>query len=314
MTAHGVRGLRPGDAGQTQVVAGIDFGGTKVAVGIGAADGQLDAHEVLRTRDWDNPTALVDAAVASVRRLLGDRPVGAIGISTMGITQEERVLLAPNVPAWEGLSLPERIRRAFPDTPVAIENDVKAALMAELQWGVLKPWPDAAYLNLGTGIELAWAYGGQMQRGAHGASGEIAYLWRPGEPGFRDGHAPLEERVAGGALDREVERRFPGQHAVADLFSDGHPIPEAQGFLEDTVREIAAAVGHALLVLDVDAVAVGGGFGRQLPWFRPILEEEWTRYLPFPPTIVASRFPSLAGLMGALAVGSTLLNRGRQDA
>lgn len=294
----------------TPVIGAMDFGGTKVAVGIGSSDGALHRHELLRTRDY-TALSLVEAAIEAVRHLAGDRGMVAIGVSTMGITQEDRVLLAPNVPAWEGLSLPARIRQAFPGTPVAIENDVKAALLAEIHWGALKPWADAAYLNLGTGIELAWAYGGQMQRGAHGASGEIAYLWRRGEPGFREGHAPLEERVGGGALDREVERRFPGKKAVADLFTEGAPLPEARNFLEDTVRDIAFTVGHALLVLDVDAVAVGGGFGRQLPWFRPLLEEEWTRYLPFPPTIVASRFPSLAGLMGALAVGSTLASRGR---
>lgn len=285
-------------------VLGIDFGGTKVAIGVGDADGHLIVQETIPTRDYASADQVVAAAIERGHHCVRQSgPIAAVGIATMGITTEAGVQLAPNVPGWDQLHLPSRVRDAFPGCPVAWDNDVKAALRAELRWGSLRGASCAAYLNLGTGIALAFSAEGRVWRGAHGAAGEIAYAWEPGERGYGDGHAPLEERWGGGALDRLVREQLPAYAGLAEACRHRDADRAAYVLVEQAFRALAEAVGKMLLVIDVDIVAVGGGMAAQFAWLAPQLEAVWTQYLPFPPRCVCSAFPHQAGLRGALAVG-----------
>lgn len=283
-------------------VLAFDFGGTKALVGVGDGTGALLRTSRLRVADFSNPDRMVDHAIAEGRRLSSDLALSAVGVSTMGITRREDVVLAPNVPGWADIRLMEKFERAF-SVPIAIENDIKAALVAERLWGALQPYPDSAYLNLGTGIGLAFSLGGSVWRGAHGAAGEIAYSWRPGELGYAHGHAPLEERVGGGALDRAVQRQFSPCGSVRELFHTLDHYAGARLWLTEVFLDIAWAVGQMLLSVDVEAVAVGGGISQQFAFFSPLFEAQWGTYLPFAPLLIPSAFRQRAGLYGGLAVG-----------
>lgn len=280
---------------------GFDFGGTKVDIGIGEADGTLLEHRRLWVRDFATAELLVEAAMAEGRGLAGAYGAAAVGVSTMGITHPDHVELAPNVPGWRDLQLPRWFADVFSNQPTVIENDVRAACHAELMWGSLRGQRAAAYLNLGTGIAIALVIEGQVWPGVHGAAGEIAYLWRPDEPGFSAGHAPFEEQFGGGAIDRLVAEKFSPLTNVKELFD--HSFRDgAEDFLRETFGVIARRVGHVLLALDVSTVSVGGGIARRFETFSPIFEEEWRAYLPYPPHLVSSRFIHRAGLYGALAL------------
>ena len=231
-----------------------------------------------------------------------------VGVSTMGITYEDRVDLAPNVPGWSHLRLPPLFRKAFPSLPLAIENDVKAACLAERRWGVLRAFPDSAYLNLGTGVEIAVSIGGELWKGVHGASGEIAYAWEYRQAGYADGHAPFEERYGGGALDARVHRQFPEFGGLVDACRQ-RDRADVEAYLTEVFEHLAHQVGQALLILDVEAVAVGGGMAQQWAWIEPVFVREWAQHLPYPPKLLRSAFAENAGLMGAFALAWTEVGR-----
>jgi glucokinase len=284
-------------------VLGLDLGGTKVAVGIGTADGVLVDEERFAVADLADAAGVIDEAVRRARGLAAGRTVQAVGVSSMGITHDAGVLLAPNVAGWDRLRLPQVFREAFPGVPVAIANDVKAACLAEMRWGALQGEIPVAYLNLGTGVAMAFGTGGTIWDGAHGAAGEIAYLWNAGEAGFADGHAPLEEMLGGGALDREALARF-GQDGLPAAFAAWDREPAVAEWLTARLEQLAWAVGNVLVALDVDRVAIGGGMVAQYDRIAPILDRTWRRYLPFPPALTKARYGDRAGLMGAVAVGA----------
>jgi glucokinase len=291
-------------------VLGFDFGGTKMAMATADRSGRRlretevptlasQGAEQALARALDAGRALVDETVKAGGRLTG------IGVSTMGITLEEQVLVANNVPGWERLAIPRIMREAFETEAVRVANDVKAAARAELRWGALTGVQSAIYLNLGTGIAAALVIDGQVLEGAHGAAGEIAYnLRHPHEEvGARDGRAPLEEFVGGGAIAARIRRRF-GQDATPDaIFGAVDTSGDAHAFVEATLEEIGFHVTNLAIALDPARIAVAGGLMRSEDLVLPRLRAHLQCFVPFPPEVVAGTFTLDGGLMGGIALG-----------
>lgn len=294
----------------TRRVLGFDFGATKALVAVGDADGRVVAEEAFPTRGRSARAVMAEAGRLGAW-LLERFPAATVGVATMGITLDRRVVLAPNLPGWQGQSIPRWLDTAFPGLPAAIDNDVKAAAQAEIRFGALRGVSTGAYLNLGSGIAIAFIVEGRVWRGAHGAAGEIAYLWRPGDEGFASGHAPFEERVGGIALDRLVRERVPGASGLADL----DRLPAHSRLARETAHRVAEEIGWgvslALLNVDVDMLVVGGGISRGLEWIKPVWSDIFARYLPFPPRIEPSSLGGRGGIMGAIAIGAALLDAPR---
>ena len=113
------------------MILGFDFGGSKVDIGVGTSMGDLLDHRRLMVQDFPNARAVVGAAVDAGVELQRRYDVAAIGVSTMGITLADGVALAPNVLGWAELRLPSIFQHAFPNYPIAIDNDVRAAAVAQ---------------------------------------------------------------------------------------------------------------------------------------------------------------------------------------
>jgi len=270
----------------TEALLGFDFGGTKVMTGVARrSDGRLLTVRRFLTTDYPDAAALVQAALDQAHRWASAYQIVAVGAATMGVEQDGRVALAPNLPGWEADPLTRgRLSAEFPGLPCQVANDVKAALEAECQWGRLVGVSYGAYLNLGTGVALAFARHGQVWEGAHGMAGEVAYTWRRGEPGWALGRAPLEDCFGG--------------HALSGL-------PAEQW--RERVDELGYWIGQWLLLLDVDRLVMGGGWARRAVESVPTWQAEWRQYLPAQPEVVLSMFPDTAGLRGAFAVAARLV-------
>src|SRR5260221_4124267 len=193
------------DASVHDFVLAIDCGGTKIAVATAAMTGsilqqaRLDTHafhgaQQVLERTTVTAHALIEQTVAEV----GGQCV-AVGVVTPGIVRDNGVLLSPNIPGWEQVSLRETMRANLRIPTVLAENDVKAAAMAEVLWGALKGADPAVFLSLGTGIAAAIVIGGRVVTRAHGASGEICDNFRTvlGTPGAGHGRTPTEEAIGG---------------------------------------------------------------------------------------------------------------------
>src|SRR3954469_18027369 len=173
------------------VVAALDFGGTKIALATATPAGEILEQARIDTEPaWGAERALARAMEAA-RTLLartGGRCL-AVGAVCPGIPRADDVLLAPNVPGWGDLAFEREVRAALGVERVAVRNDVKAAAEAEVRWGALRGADPAIFLSLGTGIAATIVAGGRVLEGAHGAGGELAY----GVSGA-GGAAPVVER------------------------------------------------------------------------------------------------------------------------
>jgi predicted NBD/HSP70 family sugar kinase len=205
--------------GNSPVVLGFDFGGTKIAIAVCDLMGNRLASATVSTGaapGTPRPVsdhgahAIFERGIQAARDLLADAAPGtelaAVGAATFGIPFEDRIELAPAIDGWESIALGRELRSAFEGAEIRMATDAKAAAAAELQWGTLNGCDPGVYLNLGTGLAAAIVIRGQVVSGGNGAAGEIGYNLRAVSDVGRalDQRVPLEGMVSGQGLARRA--------------------------------------------------------------------------------------------------------------
>lgn len=291
------------------VVLGLDFGGTKIAVAVSDMSGARLGHVSVDTLAQAGAEAALTRGIGAASDLLATvgagRELAAVGAATFGIPYDDRVELSPNVPGWSTVPFGTVLRDAFPDVPVRMATDVKAAAAAELRWGALTGADPGIYLNLGTGLAAAIVAGNTVITGAHGASGEIGYnlrtvddVWLP-----KDEHPILEHAVSGQALATTGSARLDGEVTAAEVFTHAETRPEAAAIIDEFVRELAMHVVNLAVAIDPVRIVVGGGMVASWSRISPGLRSALDEAVPFAPELVCAQFPYDAPLIGALALG-----------
>jgi glucokinase len=293
-------------------VLALDLGATKLAVGVGHADGEM-------TRVATAPTDAADGAEAALARALqladgvyqeelaAAGSIAAIGVASMGYTHTTHVELAPNVPGWNALRIPEALAGAFPELPATIGNDVHLAAQAEILWGSLQNVSDGIYLNLGSGVSAGIVCNGQLLSGANGVAGEVGYSLLRGVPEERmaaDGATPFEDYFGGaGAARRLAATDLPG--SVAELLElDANPA--AKAFIDELWTGIAMLAANLCSALNPSVLVLGGGYVRGDSGVLAHVSELVRRAVPYPPEVVRARFGGDASLRGAVASALSL--------
>jgi glucokinase len=288
-------------------VLGVDFGGTKVALGTATLDGEL--LETARVENGGRHAAEVvahalEAAGALVARTAQehDGELAAVAAVSPGVVGEDHIEFAPNVDGWHDLALPALLREGLGVERVAVGNDVKAAALAEARWGSLRGADPAIFLNLGTGLAAGLVVGGRVLAGAHGAAGEIGYYLRgPGDAaGVRDGRAPLEEAVGGRAIGERAAALDPTTRTAADAFAarDG----AVAALVDEALAELAVHVANLAILLDPARIAVGGGLMGAAQRIMPAIRQRLELAVPHPPELVPAAFVHDGALRGAVAL------------
>src|SRR4051794_30688375 len=285
-----------------QYVLALDFGGTKIDVGTARLDGELILSERIETRAEQGALQAVERALEAARGLAvrSDGDCLGAGAVSPGIVEDERVLLAPNVPGWDALELPSLLGEGLGIESITVANDVNAAALAEVRWGALAGSEVSIFVSLGTGVKAGLVIGGRVFEGAHRAAGEIGYSLRVPADGasFAAGQAPLEEFVGGRALGERASELVGAQVSAADAFS--HPDVPAS-FIDDWLSELTMHVANLTIALDPERIALGGGLMAHGDVILPALRERIAQAVPFPPEVVPARFLQDGALRGAAA-------------
>jgi glucokinase len=295
---------------ESPVVLGLDFGGTKIAMAVCGPAGTRLAAATVESGGELGARASFDRGIQAATDLLTDtapgRELAAVGVSTFGIPFDDRVELAPAITGWGNLALGHELRAAFPQSKIRMATDAKAAALAEARWGALANCDPAVYLNLGTGLSAAIVIGGQVLGGANGAAGEIGYNLR----GVADVDVPLaarvmlEDMISGHALARRAAIHVANGQPIAagEVFEASRDDVDLDRLVTDFVTELAFHVVNLAICVNPARIAVGGGMVRSWDRLRPGLQHALSAGVPFPPELVAARFPYDAPLIGAVAL------------
>jgi glucokinase len=177
MSSQGENGMI--GAGGSDIVVGVDLGGTNTSVGIVDEAGNELVHEKFPTRPKESATAFVARLAGVINDLAGRLGPGTslrgIGIASPAANSLRGTIESPANLGWGTVNLMEMVRRYF-TIPVAITNDANAALLGEQMYGAARGMKNVVMLTLGTGLGAGIALDGKLLQGENGAAGEIGHM------------------------------------------------------------------------------------------------------------------------------------------
>jgi glucokinase len=314
------------------VRGGLDLGGTKIqAVVTDGAAGVLGQARRETPRDG-GPAAVVGVLADAVREAVGgvggDASVlDGVGVGAPGSIDRTNgiVMQVPNIGGWDAPYPLGPALEAELGVPVAIGNDVNAAVTAEHRFGAGRGFDSFLGVFWGTGIGGGVVLDGQPLLG-RGSAGEIGHMCA--KPGGRLCNCGLEgcvEAYAGrGALETRARELAKDRTTVLfevmkergrDRLTSGiwlRALEQGDALAEElllrAVEALGVGIGSAVTLLDVEAVVVGGGLGERLGarWLERI-EAAARRHTFFRdrPVYRLAELGDLGGAIGAsLLVGS----------
>ncbi len=237
----------------SNLVIGVDLGGTKVLAGIVHEDGSI-GETVERPTVTTSQTALLDQLAEVVRELPLDG-VAAVGFGIPSrINQATGLALgAVNIPIRDVYFAQEMQKRL--DLPIEMENDATCAAYAEFKLGAGVGADDMFALTLGTGVGGGVVTGGKLYRG-YTELGHIVIV-EDGEScqGACSGRGHVETYCSGTAATKFAKRALGPDATARDLVEQGHPL------LGEIGHHLGVTIGSLVNVFGSTRVVIGGGFG-----------------------------------------------------
>lgn len=196
--------------------------------------------------------------------------------------------------------------------PCTLENDGKCAALAEYWKGSLQDVQNGAVIVLGTGVGGGVIVNGELVRGRRFSAGEMSFLLndlqKPFESGSYFGSCGAAALCAGVAYATGTPMEEVDGFKAFELIRSGHP--GAKAVFDKLVQTIAGQAYNLTTVLDLDAVAIGGGISREQMLIDAIqaavekLNEShplapYSAFYPHP-VVRACQFHNEANMVGAL--------------
>ncbi len=276
----------------------VDIGGTSIKSAVYEEGGLTGFAET--------PSQAHQGAEALLRQAQGLlAAMGALdgaGVSTRGQvnTQTGRILydLDSVIPGYSGTEagaiLEERL-----GIPVALENDVNCAAMAEAAFGAARNAPDFLCLTYGTCVGGAIVQNGRVFHGANYSAGEFGMMVLKAGAGY----VTYEEIASTTALCAAAQCIDPsltnGREVTAAMGR-----PEIHRAVEGWAGDVAAGLVSLIHIFNPSLVVLGGGIMEQDAIVSLIRERVMGQIAPGfgCARLLPARFGNRAGLMGAAAV------------
>jgi glucokinase len=307
----------------SSLTIGIDIGGTKVLGGVVDASGKI-IESARRVTPAAGGKELIATIVELIKELSVKHEIAGIGICVAALISADQgtIVGAPNIANLSELNFVAEIKKVF-DLPVIAENDANAAMWAEYKFGSAKGFNPVMFFIIGTGMGGGLVIDGKLFRGANGIGAEFGHMIVQPK-GILCGcgaHGCIEQYASGSAL-----MRYAKDAITADPVA-GKALLDAAGVINNLTGEIlteAAKNGDQLaisafnkqadwlgsacasytLLLDPQAIVVGGGVVQAGELFLAPVRAAMEKYIPFAgthllPKVIAAKFGNDAGVIGA---------------
>jgi predicted NBD/HSP70 family sugar kinase len=298
--AENSTGGRPGlrlDLDQTWFRSvGVAIHDWETRVSVGTLQGQVLETERFRTPA--SATRTLDHIATHVKnswsRLGKDRILG-VGVIIRGIVDHVNgVVELGSTSEWNGVPVKQYLEDKL-GTPVEVENNVRAAALAEYSYGNSEIHNSRCMIlvkvdeGIGVGIMLA----GKLYRGPHRSAGEFGQMVITDSPGggAQDRPGCLELLAANPAVvaryaslsnDRktrlaETESRLKTIcHRAMD--GDNHAVKA----IRESMRYLGIGIANVIWGLDADVVLIDGAITQAWPLVLPSLQEQFPSGREFP--------------------------------
>lgn len=301
------------------LVLAVDLGGTKIEAALVDDTGALLPGSRFRapTGRASSSEQLAASADTVVAQALAALPSGAellgVGIGSAGPITVGAGLVSPlNLPAWRDYPLRAQLAAAVGDVPVTLRMDGEAIALAEHWIGAGRGVDNLMGMVVSTGIGGGLILGGVAIAGPTGNAGHIGHV----EVGGFDEHClcggiGCVEAVASGpntvAWARTQGWAGTSGEELASDYAAGHPVAVAA--VRRSGRAIGQAIASATALVDLELVAIGGGFSRVTPDLFGFVREAIAERAPFPFVAKVEVVPSALSGDGPLVGAAALIHR-----
>ncbi|MFJ4219375.1 ROK family protein [Curtobacterium luteum] len=254
----------------------VDLGGTKVEAALVTDQGVVLPGTRHRSptgpgRTSDELQAAVDEVVtATLATLPADATFIGVGIGSAGPVDEVNGLVSPlNMPVWRGYPLRDRVAQHVPaGVPVTLRMDGLAITLAEHWVGAAQGYDHVMGMIVSTGVGGGLILHGRTVSGPTGNAGHIGHVECGG---FDDecacgGTGCLEAVASGPKTVAWAQRQgFAGTtgEELAAAYAAGDEVAVAA--VQRSGRALGQAIAAATSLVDLEVVAIGGGFSHVSP-------------------------------------------------
>lgn len=275
-------------AREAGLVAGVDLGPRGARAVICDLSGRRLGYTELK-RDRRVDVSLIRRAVhaAADESSIDVERLRAAGVALPGVIETNGHLRASlALPELVGLPIAETVSRDL-GCPVAVDNDIKLAALAEQRGGAGRGYSDVVYLQIGHRLSVSIVLNGVIRQGRHRLAGELG-----AQRGMR-----WTRNAQRGQL---IWTSHPTGEAVLKAAAAGDE--DARAEIEDFCEQIAGRIASVLLAVDPEVVVVRGGLPQDSSALLRPLAAAVEKELVFPerPPFVASALGREAVVLGAV--------------
>ena len=321
-----------------EVVAGIDIGGTKIAIALETLDGEKVAARRLPTNVEIGPHRMIEKTSRAIAEMLEENDVELISIGIgcpSPLDLEKGLVMSPsNLRDWDNFPVVGLFEEQF-RVPVALDNDANAAALGEHVYGAGRNFKNIVYVTVSTGVGGGIIVGGEVLHGVGAGAGELGHMIVQPEAGVRcncGSTGCLETICAGVHIARRARERLAAgtpslmkemvsniDQVTAKTVVEAVRLKDAAAveIWTETCRFLAIGVGNIITLLAPEAVVIGGGVaaaaGELL--FAPVRSylPEFVSMVPLEKvTILPAELGSESGVCGALVLAKRAYKNSNQ--
>ncbi len=200
--------------------------------------------------------------------------VRALGVGVPAlVARDGRVVFGPNL-GWRDVPLRARLTATW-SVPVVVDNDTKAAAIAERLFGAARGARDFVLVAGHSGIGGAVHLDGRLVRGAGGFAGELGHVTveQEGRLCACGDRGCLEAYLSERAVEAQLRERgvvAAGYEGAAALAAAGDPTVMA--VLDDAGALLGRALADVVDLLDPECIVLAGSLVHVAPYLTPAVE------------------------------------------
>lgn len=295
---------------------GIDIGGTQIKSALLDQEGQIRKRGLV-----DTPTekaAILAVLFQIVKEFQEGAAIQGIGVSAPGVIREDGLMLtAGAVMSLYGSNLKQALEEEF-GLPVFVENDGKAAAIAEKWLGNAQDVSDYLCIVLGTGVGGGIVINGQVLRGGLGAAGEFSWMVSQAQSQLDqfDHYLVGQMGVVAGlcssynAKEQAENPDFSPTRSAKAIFEQEEYNPIAREAIASYIRDVAVGLFNFTAIFNPEKILLGGGISANPVFIQRVkdeLEEVMSQHLMIAevkeqlmPEVQVAGLKNDAGLLGAV--------------
>ncbi len=262
-----------------EAIAGIDIGGTKIAVEIENLHGEKIGARRLPMQTEISADAIVETIFRAIKEIIEKNRSNlvAVGIGCPSpLDIEKGLVMSPsNLRNWDNFPIVEMFQNRF-NVPVVLENDANAAALGEFVYGAGRGYKNIVYITVSTGIGGGIILDGEILHGVSGDAGEVGHtIVQPDGIRCNCGSVGCLETISAGVhIARRAQEKLANGEAslMSEIETDISKVSAktvvealrkndklATEIWDETCRFLAVGIGNVITLIAPEAVIIGGG-------------------------------------------------------